>query len=799
MPSFSLPPLTWGATGLVAGAFVGLGVALAWPWMSGLGALLSIGAVTATPQRRVLALVAGLFGLGVMVGLSDGGRVQNRLNTLLRSSGAGQVALTGVIRDTWLSTMGQPRARLLVQGAGSIPGLVGGTVVLTGNEKQILRFSIGSTWRLKGRYAPPGPPQGLSFFSPRFHGAVRGEMGWLKVTNAKALVAQPPATARLWRWQKNIEQRLLSAYGPDTAALLAGLVLGRRMPGTEALAEDLRSSGALHLLVVSGAHLALLMGAVAWGLRSAKVGYRRRLMAMAAALLVYGVMAGGVALFRALCMSALVLGGRFAGWGVRPAVALSVAVVVLVAADAAVLLVPGFWLSVAATAGVLVGLATRAAAAAEPPWLGKVNLTLWCGAWATALTLPLLAGFFGQAAPLSPLSTLMLLPLLSALLVLGLFTVAVGVWLPGLREALGFVIGGLHRMTEALAGVLAQAPGAVWSVNLTEGAALGAALCLLLWVWWLKKQSQEEPASETPAPARPEPFWRTWRARPPLAPLAVLLMGAVALWPAFVSPPPLMVDFLNVGQGDATLFTGPQTGVVLVDGGPWPVALPPGRAPVVEALRQRGVRRVDLLVATHADADHLGGVVAVLRSMPVGRVVWPAADSRFQKADSDTLRQFASLTADKKMWRVKTGDTLRAGPLALSVLAPARRGSCQRNICALVMEADMGRLRLLLSSDHPMNDTALLQENLAARLRPVHLAHVPHHGGAHDSGGLLWWRTRPAVVHLSVGAFNPYGHPAPGTLQGLEFFHLPWFASHRHGTVTLYGDPWRKMQMQTRP
>jgi competence protein ComEC len=243
--------------------------------------------------------------------------------------------------------------------------------------------------------------------------------------------------------------------------------------------------------------------------------------------------------------------------------------------------------------------------------------------------------------------------------------------------------------------------------------------------------------------------------------LAVVVALVAAVAPALVSPrgspPPdgtLRVTALDIGQGDATLL---QAGghAVLVDAGP------PG-AGIVAALRRAGVRRLDALAITHAQADHEGGAPAVLAAVPVAVLL----DGRGGDRSPTSLAIDAPLRRrGTRAVAARAGQVLRAGPLTVRVLwpppGPAAAGT-DPNDRAIVAVAEAYGARALLTADAESPVLAPLD------LPPVDVLKVSHHGSADPGLPALLARLRPRLALIEVGARNTYGHPAPATLAALQ-------------------------------
>ena len=231
------------------------------------------------------------------------------------------------------------------------------------------------------------------------------------------------------------------------------------------------------------------------------------------------------------------------------------------------------------------------------------------------------------------------------------------------------------------------------------------------------------------------------------------------------------VSVLDVGQGDATLLQdGPRA--VLVDTGP-----PHG--PVLRRLRAAGARRIDAVLVTHAQADHLGAAADVLaraagghaprRARRRARAGGPAHGRRRPRRGRPVVRPVA-------------GEAVRDGPIALRVLWPPAghpAPGADPNDRAVVARATLGGLSVLLTADAESDVLARLD------LGPVDVLKVSHHGSADPGLPALLARLRPRVAVVSVGARNPYGHPVPETLAALRAAGADVHRTDREGTVVV--------------
>ena len=244
---------------------------------------------------------------------------------------------------------------------------------------------------------------------------------------------------------------------------------------------------------------------------------------------------------------------------------------------------------------------------------------------------------------------------------------------------------------------------------------------------------------------------------------------------------------LDVGQGDAILIEGDRGARLLVDGGPDPdrlLALLDARLPPWD-------RRVDLLVLTHPHEDHVGGFAALLDRYHVGPIFEPGmlGPGPAYHAFDAALRAAGRVTG-----RLADGDTLRLDDAAITVHWPVA-GSVPRlppdtgkgiNDVSIVLDIRFGQRRLLLMGDTEEEvDPQLLQAGLQG---PVDVLKVAHHGSGTASTAPFLAAVQPRVAVVSVGAGNPYGHPAPATIARLRATGAAVYRTDLDGSVEISTD-----------
>jgi competence protein ComEC len=453
-------------------------------------------------------------------------------------------------------------------------------------------------------------------------------------------------------------------------------------------------------------------------------------------------------------MATLVVVASLTGRGRDALHGLAVTVLLLLLCDPLLARQAGFALSVLAPGGVLIAV-RRADAAEVSPVTMAVHTTLA----AQLATAPVLLAMVGTVRLAALPANLVAGPAATVAQLVGLCAAALAALeVPGavvVAEAAGPPLRVLQWAATAFGGLPTLGAGAVVCV---------AVLCVCIAVAGGRSRNVRR------TPGR-------W--------IVLVLAGlvvAVVIAPSMVPPgrpDQLRLVAIDVGQGDALLVEAPDGddgARMLVDGGPEP-------AMIDAALRRRRIRDLDVVVLTHGDHDHAGGLARVMRRRDVGVFVLPAGDAALRDA-SDSARE-ALATARQRgvpVVAMAEGRRFALGHAQVSVLAPDVRtpAGAERNARSIVLRVDGSHGSVLLTGDaEDATQLRLLGRRPALR---ADVLKVPHHGGATNTPGFLdAVGARVAVV--SVGADNGYGHPHPDTLADIA--PVPLWRTDQHGSVTV--------------
>ncbi len=252
----------------------------------------------------------------------------------------------------------------------------------------------------------------------------------------------------------------------------------------------------------------------------------------------------------------------------------------------------------------------------------------------------------------------------------------------------------------------------------------------------------------------------------------------------------LSVTFIDVGQGDSIFIRTPNGRTLLIDGGGTPSwkesDYDPGAAVVVPFLKKNGVSKLDCVVATHADGDHIGGLPAVLRAIPVGIVY----ENGFE-GDSPEYRNLHLAINSKRIASsvLRQGMTLNLDPsVTFYVLSPPKDYYFEdSNNNAIVIRMVYGEVSFLFTGDIEFEGEYSLIKKYGDGLQSMILK-VGHHGSATStSDEFLAW-VSPEVAVIQVGKYNGFGHPYPGTLAKFDDAGIEVLRTDKSGSIRIDTD-----------
>ena len=666
-----------------------------------------------------------------------------------------------------------------------------------------------------------------------------GAAATLRAASVQVLPASGDVGRTLEGLRRTADAALRTSLPEPEAGLASGILVGLRDRVDRDLTAAFTAVGATHVVAISGWNIAIVATSLA--AIAGRVARRRRMALTAVAIVAYVVFVGpSPSVLRAAAMAGVVMAARELGRPSRAAAAIGWAATGLLVVSPPMVEDAGFRLSALATVG-LISWGTPLAERLAGPAPGRVRSwlaeSLGVSLAAQLATLPVVVLSFGRLSIVSPVVNLGVVPLVAPAMGAGAIALAGGLLsLAGLPAAIATILGlpawmlfavivGLVRTGASLPFASLQL-AAPWDALVATVAGAG----IVGTAHWLRRSAgRRRPAAQGPgaaattgvavvsplpagaspparsaATARPaattrpaatasapgvrrarRPIGPWWRSRSGRVLIGGLVVAVAAVAVVVIHRPDGVprVTVLDVGQGDAILVEGERGGRLLVDGGP-----DPGR--LLIALDEHlppWDRRIDLVILSHPHEDHAAGLAAVLDRYGVRRVLEPGMVG---PGPGYAALNAELVARDIDRGTLATGDRLAVDGIRFQVLwpdpgsvpeRPPDGGTGINNVSIVLLGVVDGHRFLLAGDIEQQIDPILVRRGLPH----LDFLKVAHHGSRTASTEPFLAMTRPGVAVVSAGRGNPYGHPAPATLDRLRASGARVFRTDEDGSVTV--------------
>ncbi len=603
----------------------------------------------------------------------------------------------------------------------------------------------------------------------------------------------------------------------ETAALVKALALGERRFLSEETYETFKASGLAHLLAVSGLHLGVIAGAAffiiypiifkilwRWLPRYAHAGHARKWTAFLCLLCVlfYGMIVGlKISALRAGLMVFFYLAAILLNRNNTLFQAFLLAAFAILLCNPQAVVSAGFQLSFSAVLFILLALKFVDSMKVDPVDRMGERSRFYRFFYGTAVislaaylgTLPFLIFHFHQISLIGVLANLVAVPFTSIVLPPLMAALAVGLVWEGLGDLLLLVLSGPLSLLLLSCKVLASFPYASAFVPTPPKAWLPVYYFLVLGVPWFIYENHRLAIVGSDAKQKLKQNYLA-------AGLTLSLVMAVVwlVWPRFPDWKPrlLTVAVLDVGQGESIFIEFPDRQTLLVDGGGfYKNSLDVGKAVLAPFLWDRGIRKLDYILATHSDQDHISGLESLVRFFPVGHYLDLEGRSRdpriFEMGEEARRRGIPQVFA-------KAGGALQFGEVHITPLHPnpdfikRRFGKRKKskykisNNRSVVLRIDYKKFSMLLAADVERE----AEEYLLERGAPldVDVLKAPHHGSRYSSTADFIAAASPEAVVFSSGYLNGFGHPHRRVVDDYRRAGAQIWRTDRDGAVFIETD-----------
>ncbi len=624
-----------------------------------------------------------------------------------------------------------------------------------------IRVKIGNVIQVSGETSffdvPRNPgnfDQKLYYQKMDIHGMVWAER--LKITDGKVWKLKNELAVFRARWKKMLEQYM----GVRDGASLAAMMLGEKS-GMDTEVKSLYQAGGIgHILAISGLHLSFLGIGTYQMLRRCVGSYGISGLVGSLILMAYVLMIGfTVSVVRSFVMFLFRVGADMTGRHYDAPTALAVSAVIVLFWRPLYLYDGGFWLSFLAVLAMILLL---------PEFREHSFQGLWASLCVNLMLLPILLYYFFEFSVYSTLLNLLIVPLTSVLLMLGMAGSAACLVVPAagslILKSCCILLGLVERSCE----LMLTLPGARWVGGRPEWWQMAVYYGVLFLVFFL------------------------WKKYKKTAFLLIYGLGVLVLTWRFEERGILSVTLLDVGQGDAIFIRGPGGDTFLVDGGSSDVSKA-GQYRIEPFLKSQGTGCLDYVWVTHGDEDHTNGLEELLRRQDIGvkikALVFPSG-----KVWDEHLRELGQLaeSCGTKIYMMEENQTIEKDGVVFTCLAPGelfKKGEIPEtgNASSLVLSLQYQGFDMLLTGDVEGKGEELLTEKLVKDYGEVswEVLKTAHHGSKNSTGEEFLKTVKPKYALISAGRKNRYGHPHKETLERLKKVGTSICSTQDLGAVTI--------------
>jgi competence protein ComEC len=585
---------------------------------------------------------------------------------------------------------------------------------------------------------------------------------------AENIILQLTGHERLWQnrlaeWRQQIVTDMNKVMPSGDASILVGMLFGGYNGINHEVVANFAATGIIHILSVSGTHIVLVAAVILWLGTRLKIRYAITAIAAAFAIVFYAVFAGLTSpVVRSAVMGLVALAAVGLGREKDAPGALALSALGMLIYQPGLIYDISFQLSFGATAGLIfLYPQTYQLLAFLPRGLaGGVAVTVA----AQLSVLPFLAWYFNSLSFSSLIANLVIVPIIELIVVLGLLGALVSVMLAGLGHIILVFCSLLIGLVVQLTAGLATIPGQMYLPPISIA---GGVLYYLLLAWLYGYQPRGAPT-----------MLETGRRWPRLS-IGIVAMLLVIFIVYVGYPRPVYVHFIDVGQGDAALFTTPHGRAVLIDTGGTlgeSTSFDIGERVVVPYLKHYGVQEIDYLILTHGHQDHAGGAAGIAAAMPIKSII--LAREEYTQAVQ------ALLPAVHKQGLIPAyeGQTVILDGVTFSIVhAVGDNGPRSGNEVSSVVRMVFGKHSFLFTGDlEASGEAAIVADN---RMLASTVLKVGHHGSKTSSTAEFLEKVAPEYAVISVGYNNRFGHPHPDTIQRLLDQRITVFRTDQQGAV----------------
>lgn len=620
--------------------------------------------------------------------------------------------------------------------------------------------------------------------------------------------------ASLYQIRKRVFAVYQKTLSKKDAGIVSAMLLGEKSTLSYDIKELYQKNGISHILAISGLHISIICMILFQILSRIAIPKPLPFIITTCFLILYGIMTGfGISVNRAILMMLIMLFGKEIGRSYDSITAMAFSAFIILLQKPYAIFSCGFLLSYSATLGIVLilpffkGIAYGSISEQEARirhnrrqikecsqkniisslkkllLIGKAKLehSLLSSSAIWISTFPILLYFYYEIPTYSILLNLLVLPLVSSIVIISFIGGIIGLLSLPLAKLILTAVHFILLFYEYICNIFEQFPYPTQVLGCPARLKILLYYIILCVAFFLLK--------------KPILYSKSLKKSYRLFAVFSIIAGCcLVIYKPSVNK--LQITMIDVGQGDG-IFIQTETGTnILIDGGSTDIKQV-GKYRILPFLKYRGIRKIDYMIMTHADKDHISGQLEFFESkqtmgIKLGEYLIPKPAATCMDDNYRNMVEKAKKAGISTKY-IKTGNIICSGKLSLLCLHPDENFiSDSTNAYSTTLSLTYGNSTLLLTGDLEANgETALLEKiNRSDTCFPkkYDILKVAHHGSKNSSSEEYLKNIRPAISLISCGKNNRYGHPHKELLERLRTINSKIYITAECGAITLYCD-----------
>lgn len=610
-----------------------------------------------------------------------------------------------------------------------------------------LDFQVGDILEITGELEEPPREKNKGGFSQKDYLKGQGISFICDLKKHQWIAKKETYYSFLYNYKEGLKNRL-DGYLDEDQLLFTSLFLGDKRGLDEELKTQWQGLGISHLLAVSGTHVSMVMDICMFFIIAVPGGSNKKRVVLIGLLLLYTLLAFSPSVLRCFIFFLLVLLFKYLKIGASSIFMLGITSVILLIYNPLYIVNISFQLSFI----IVFGLYYFSFLIRKKR--GILVKLLFFGSTAFIFSFPILLYYFQKTSLASIIMTPLVLPVLELIIILGSFFLYFP-FLNALLAPFGYGLKIVLSFLKGLTQTLDQLPSTlILGPRPPILLILGFYGLILIMPYLLRKGLKQ---------------------------FMVLSGSILCLLMVFFLMPhttdTLDIHFINVGQGDSLLITTPKSHKkILMDGGRRSAFGDMGKKEVIPYLERQGLFHLDMIISSHGDEDHRGGLETVLEKLGADMILLPPLQYDEKEDYVVMVKNYRDLIQE-----VGTGDCFTIDGVFFEIINPEKAGAGKSsNEASLVVRITYAGTTVLLTGDGELE----VLESLYEKGETIDYIIAPHHGSGKSFRKGIYKDLGVEAVFLSVGK-NPYGHPDSSILEDLKASAIPYYRTDFNGTILL--------------